>query len=182
MTPLLYRNCIGLFINSRLDIYAYSCLKLLSNRPESIIKQQNPCSNNEIRVPFEQFLFENAHCGPYFLWVTLHCFTLLPFSNVCEKVQGPRYARFGTKHVSIFLETKWRTFKTFYRLSLRFYVFYVIFDYIFNGNHWENARITIIHVYFSALTLAVSLGSSLNPRPGGLGFKLLPRATAYVNA
>ena len=40
----------------------------------------------------------------------------------------------------------------------------------------------IIHVYFSASKLAVSLGSSLNPQPGGLGFKQLPRATANVNA
>ena len=28
--------------------------------------------------------------------------------------------------------------------------FYVIFGYIVNENHWENARLTIIHVYFSA--------------------------------
>ena len=34
------------------------------------------------------------------------------------------------------------------------------------------------HVYFNA----VSLGSSLNPRPGGFGFKQLPRATTNVNA
>ena len=33
-----------------IDIYAYSCLKLLSNRPEVVL---NPCSNHEIRVPFE---------------------------------------------------------------------------------------------------------------------------------
>ena len=58
----------------------------------------------------------------------------------------------------------------------------LIFGYIFNGKHRESARITIIHVYFSALTLAVSLGSSLDPRPGGLGFKQLPRSTANVNA
>ena len=46
----------------------------------------------------------------------------------------------------------------------------------------KKARITTKHVYFRALTLAVSLGSNLNPRPGGLGFKQLPRATANVNA
>ena len=36
--------------------------------------------------------------------------------------------------------------------------------------------------FFSAFTLAVSLGSSLTPRPGGLGFKQLPQATANVYA
>ena len=46
----------------------------------------------------------------------------------------------------------------------------------------KNARIVITHVYYNALTLAVSLGGRLNPRPGGLGFKQLPRATANVNA
>ena len=35
---------------SCIDIYAYSCLKLLSNRPKAIL---NPCSNHEIRMPFE---------------------------------------------------------------------------------------------------------------------------------
>ena len=35
---------------------------------------------------------------------------------------------------------------------------------------------------FHCITLAVSLGSSLSPRPGGLGFKQLPRATANVSA
>ena len=54
--------------------------------------------------------------------------------------------------------TKRATFKTFNRLSVSFYVFYVNFGYMFNGNHWKNARITIIHVYFRALTLAKSLG------------------------
>ena len=39
MMPILY-SCI--------DIYAYSCLKVLSNRPEAVF---NPCSNHEICVP-----------------------------------------------------------------------------------------------------------------------------------
>ena len=39
--------------------------------------------------------------------------------------------------------------------------FYVIFGYIFSGII-EKFKITITHVYFSALTLAVSLGSSSN--------------------
>ena len=46
--------------------------------------------------------------------------------------------------------------------------FDVIFGYIFNG-------ITITHVYFRAITLAVSL-------PSGLGFKQLARATANIDA
>ena len=72
--------------------------------------------------------------------------------------------------------------KNFYRFEVSFHVFYVIFAAIFSMESLKNARITITHVYFSALTLAVSLGSSLNPRPGGLGFKQLPQATANVNA
>ena len=35
---------------------------------------------------------------------------------------------------------------------------------------------------FYGLTFAVARGSSLNPRPPGRGFKLLPRDTANVNA
>ena len=58
----------------------------------------------------------------------------------------------------------------------------MLFSAIFSMESLKNARITITHVYFSALTLAVSLGSSLNPRPGGLGFKQLPRAMANINA
>ena len=56
--------------------------------------------------------------------------------------------------------------------------FNVIFGYILNGIIEKNARTTIKHVYFSALTLTVSLGS----RPGDLGFNQLLRATANVNA
>ena len=58
----------------------------------------------------------------------------------------------------------------------------MLFSTIFSMESLKNARITITHVYFSTLTLAVSLGSSLNPRPGGLWFKQLSRATANVNA
>ena len=52
---------------------------------------------------------------------------------------------------------------------------------LFSMESLKNARITITHVYFSAFGLAVSLGSSVNPRPGGLGFKSIPRDTANVN-
>ena len=38
---------------SCMNIYAYSFLKVLSNRPEPVLKQQSPCSNHEIHVPFE---------------------------------------------------------------------------------------------------------------------------------
>ena len=44
------------------------------------------------------------------------------------------------------------------------------------------ARITITHVCFIALTLAGSLGRSLNTRPAGLVFKQLSRDPANVNA
>ena len=59
-----------------MNIYAYSCLKLLSNRPEAIIKQQNP-SNHEINVPFEHdILAKYPHCRPHFLYGR-DCLTLL---------------------------------------------------------------------------------------------------------
>ena len=58
----------------------------------------------------------------------------------------------------------------------------MLFSAIFSKESLKNARITITHVYFSALTFAVSLGSGLNSRPGGLGFKQLLRATANVNS
>ena len=45
--------------------------------------------------------------------------------------------------------------------------FLMFFSDIFSMESLKNARITTTHVYFSALTLAVSLGSSLNARPGG---------------
>ena len=40
-------------IHSCINVYAYSNLKLLSNRQEAIFKQQNPCSNRKTCVPFE---------------------------------------------------------------------------------------------------------------------------------
>ena len=57
----------------------------------------------------------------------------------------------------------------------------MLISVIFSMGLLTNARITNIHVYFSALTLAVSLGNSLNPLPGGLGFKQLPRVMAKIN-
>ena len=52
------------------------------------------------------------------------------------------------------------------------------FRFIFNETNEKKKypRITIIHVYFSALTLAVSLESRLI-----LGFKHIPLATSNVN-
>ena len=41
-------------------------------------------------------------------------------------------------------------------------MFFMLFSAIFSVESLKNARITITHVYFSALTLAVSLGSSSN--------------------
>ena len=53
---------------------------------------------------------------------------------------------------------------------------FLLFSAIFS---MKNAIITITYIYFSALTLAVSLGFK---QLGGLGFKQLPGATANVNA
>ena len=72
--------------------------------------------------------------------------------------------------------------KEFLSVCGEFNVLFMLFSAIFSMESLKNARITITSVYFSALILAVSLGSSLNPRPGGLGFKQLPRATANVYA
>ena len=58
----------------------------------------------------------------------------------------------------------------------------MLFSAIFLMELLKNARVKITHVYFSALTLAMSLGSSLKPRPLGFGFKQLPQAMANVNA
>ena len=49
-------------------------------------------------------------------------------------------------------------------------------------NKVKNARITITHVCFIALTLDGSLGRCLNTRPIGLVFKQHPRNPANVNA
>ena len=62
---------------------------------------------------------------------------------------------------------------------LRFILILAFFYNVIIDNICENK---FTHVYVNALTLAVALGSSLNPRPGGLGFKQHPRATANVNA
>ena len=62
-----------------------------------------------------------------------------------------------------------------------FHDFSGVFDGIFHGL-MSNARITIKHVCFSALTFAGFLGRSLNIRPSGLMFKQLPRDPANVNA
>ena len=35
------------------SVYARSCLKPFSIGPKAVFKQQNPCSNHEIHVPFE---------------------------------------------------------------------------------------------------------------------------------
>ena len=57
-----------------------------------------------------------------------------------------------------------------------------LFSAVYAENQVKYARITITHVCFIALTLAVSLGRCLNTRPSGLVFKQLPRNPANVNA
>ena len=49
----IFRRFLRMNLNSCMNIYAYSCLELLSNRPEAALKQQNPCSNHEIHVALE---------------------------------------------------------------------------------------------------------------------------------
>ena len=38
---------------SYIDINAHSCMKPFSIGPKAMFKQQNPCSNHQIHVPFE---------------------------------------------------------------------------------------------------------------------------------
>ena len=47
--------------SSCMNIYAYSCLKLLSNRPDAALKQHNPCSNHEFHVAFEHVFYLNKN-------------------------------------------------------------------------------------------------------------------------
>ena len=59
----LYSN-----FHSCIDIYALSCLKLLLNRPEAVFKQQSPCLNHKIRLPFEHdFLLKILEKGLRFV-------------------------------------------------------------------------------------------------------------------
>ena len=63
---------------------------------------------------------------------------------------------------------------------LRFLCYFRLY---FPWNHWENARITITHVFYSALTFAVSLGSSLTLglRASGSNNFLEPRQMLCMN-
>ena len=58
-----------------------------------------------------------------------------------------------------------------------FLSFFMLFSVIFTMESLRKCK-NKDHTY----TLAVTLGNSLNPRPGGLGFKQFPCATANVNA
>ena len=105
-----------------------------------------------------------------------------PGSSIKKKMSTPTSCSFSRKlrHCFIDIKNARRT-----RVSIGFWwvlTSFILFSIILQWNHLENARKAIIHVYFSAFTLAVSLESSLNPRPGGLGFKQLSRVTANVNA
>ena len=120
-------SCIEIYA-SCIEICAYSCLKLLSNRPEIVFKQQRPCSNHE---SVQWFLTENAHCGPYFVSVKLLYFGSLPFSNICKKI-CQCHASFHANYVTVLNIPKWLTLKNFYQFSVNLYIFYVIFGYTFN--------------------------------------------------
>ena len=139
-----------LILCSCMHIYVYSCLELLTNRPEAVLRQQNTCTNHELHV-----------CQP----LIKHSFRV----NLIPKFEQWR----SFSHV-----TKWPTINNFYRFKLSLLCYC---RFYFNRIIVKNARIVITHVYCSALTLAVTLRSSLSPQPGGLGFKQLPRATAMVN-
>ena len=52
---------------SCMNIYAYSCLKLLSNRPDAVLKQQSPCLNHEIHVAFEHGIYLNIRIAFHIL-------------------------------------------------------------------------------------------------------------------
>ena len=60
-------------VPSCMNIYSYSCLKLLSNRQEATLKQNNPCSNQEIHVAFEHGFYLNIRiaCRILFTDVTV---------------------------------------------------------------------------------------------------------------
>ena len=72
--------------DSCIAIYAYSCLKPLSNRPEAVFKQQNPCSNYEIRVLFEHSLKMRITGRAFFRNVTLLYIAAL-FNDLLKKCQ-----------------------------------------------------------------------------------------------
>ena len=72
--------------------------------------------------------------------------------------------------------------KKFLAITGNFLRFILVLAFFYNVIIENICKNKITHVYVSALTLAVAIGSSLNPRPGGLGFKQHPRATANVNA
>ena len=65
---------------------------------------------------------------------------------------------------------------------LLFGEFLMLFSVIFSMKSLIKCKNNDHTCLFQCITLALSRGSSLNPRPGGLGFKQLPRATANVNA
>ena len=83
---------------------------------------------------------------------------------------------------SVLLVTKWRTLKNFNQFFGGEFscVFFMLFSAIFSMESLKNARIMITHVFLKCINIAVSLRSSLNPRPSGLGFKEFPQATANV--
>ena len=83
---IIYISCI--------NIYAYSCLKLLSNRSEAVFKQKNPCSNHEIRMLFEYgFSLKAILC---LRDVTCRC----PCSNNC-KAFCQRHSSFSRNDVIV---------------------------------------------------------------------------------
>ena len=120
-------------IYSCIDIYAYSCLKLLSNWPEAIFKQQNRSSNQEICVLFEHSFYLNMHTADltFFQW---HCFVLCRCSfqtfvknfvsvNVTQVLAQNRslfYAKQNGQHSRLSISFRW------------VFTFFMLFSVIFS--------------------------------------------------
>ena len=83
---------------SCIDIYVYNCLKLLSNRLDAVL---NPCSNHEIRVPFEHGFQLKTRIAGHTLFqrgdLVLH---RCPFQTLVKNCQRQRNASFPAKYVT----------------------------------------------------------------------------------
>ena len=160
----------------RINICAHRCLKPLLNQLKAVFRQLKPCSNHGIHMLFE------------------HVFTLkssteanIVYVMSTDSARLPRNKHFLHQHhyicrgmMSKRAKNKLASTDVYSALKATFSCFFRHFRQEFSWNH-KNARITIPHVYFSALTFAGSLGISLNTRPSGLLFKQLPQDPANVN-
>ena len=143
------------------------------------MKPQNPCSNHEIHVLFEDdFNLKSLNWA----LICMHDVTLESVAVVTD--------HFDDTFIRVYM-TLWRrndvrkftlTPFCFKKSSVRKGMFKRRFQRGLCWNLVKYARITITLVCFIALTLAGSLGRCLNTRPNGFVFKQLPRDPANVNA